>query len=199
MLARRAPRSRAGKSAGIGMKPPSPCTGSSTTQATVAGSTSPLNRCSSAASASSRRDALVRVRRRRAVHLGRERPEARLVRLDLARHRHRQQRAAVERVVEDDDGGTTGGSARDLDRVLHRLRAGVDEDRLLLGARARRELGEAPAHLDVRLVDPDHEALVEIVGRPARGWRRRPARSGDRCSGSRSHRRSRGTCARRRR
>ena len=43
------------------------------------------------------------------------------------------------------------------------LGAGVHEDRALLAAAARRELGEAPADLDVRLVDADHEALVEVA------------------------------------
>ena len=110
-----------------------------------------------------RRDTTIGVRRRRSVHLGRERPEARLVRLDLARHRHRQQRPPVESVVEDDDRGTTCGSARELDRVLHGLGSGIHEDRFLLGACARRELRQAAAHLDVRLVHADHEALMEIA------------------------------------
>ena len=48
--------------------------------------------------------AAVRIRAAGAVHLGRERPEALLVAL-LVGHRHRQQRSAVERVLEDDDAG----------------------------------------------------------------------------------------------
>ena len=71
----------------------------------------------------------------------------------------------MEGVVEDDDGRAAGRGARDLHGVLVRLGARVDEDRLLLGARARRELGEQPARLDVRLVDADHEALVEVLVR----------------------------------
>ena len=90
----------AGKSAGIAMKPPSPWTGSRITAATVAGSTWARNSCSSAAMLSSERDPAVRVRRGRAVDLGRERPEALLVGLDLAGQRHRHQRAAVEAAVE---------------------------------------------------------------------------------------------------
>ena len=39
----------------------------------------------------------------------------------------------------------------------------VDEDRLLLGAPAGRQLGQAPADVDVRLVEADHDALVEIA------------------------------------
>ena len=67
----------------------------------------------------------------------------------------------MERIVEDDDGGPARGRARDLHRVLVRLRAGVDEDRLLLRPGTGRELGEQAAGLDVRLVDADHEALME--------------------------------------
>ena len=69
----------------------------------------------------------------------------------------------MERVVEDDDGGPAGRGPRDLDRVLDRLRPRVDEDRALLVARARRELREPAADLDVRLVHPDHEALVQVA------------------------------------
>ena len=68
----------------------------------------------------------------------------------------------MEGVVEDDDGLAAGGDARDLDRVLDRLRPGVDEDAALLAETARRELGEPAADLDVRLVGADHEALVEV-------------------------------------
>ena len=109
-----------------------------------------------------RGDAVVRVGRGRAVDLGGERPEARLVRVHLARHRHRQQRPPVERLVEHDHGGPAGCRARDLHGVLHRLGTRVDEDRLLVRADARRQLREQPARLDVRLVDADHEALMEI-------------------------------------
>ena len=63
----------------------------------------------------------------------------------------------------DDHRGAAGRRARDLHRVLDRLGARVDEDRALLAAAARRELGEPPADLDVRLVDADHEALVEVA------------------------------------
>ena len=106
---------------------------------------------------------MVRVRRGCAVDLGRERAEAGLVRLHLARHRHREQRAPVERVVERDDRGPPCRPARDLHRVLDRFGARVHENRALLAATARRELREPPADLDVRLVDADHEALVEVA------------------------------------
>ena len=59
--------------------------------------------------------------------------------------------------------GAAGRGAGDLDRVLDRLGAGVEEQRLLLLARARRQLAEAPADVDVWLVGPDHEALVQVA------------------------------------
>ena len=68
----------------------------------------------------------------------------------------------MEAVVERDDRGPAGRGARDLDRVLDRLCAGVDEERALLALAAGRELGEAAADLDVGLVRADHEALVEV-------------------------------------
>ena len=69
----------------------------------------------------------------------------------------------MEGVVEDDHRGTAGRRARDLDGVLDRLGARVHEDRALLAAAARRQLGEPAADLDVRLVDADHEALVQVA------------------------------------
>ena len=66
-------------------------------------------------------------------------------------------------MLEHDDGRAAGVGARDLDRVLERLGAGVDEQRLLLRATARGDLGEAAAHVDVRLVHADDEALVEVA------------------------------------
>ena len=69
----------------------------------------------------------------------------------------------MEGVVEHDHGGPAGRDARDLDGVLDRLGAATQEQRLLVGAPARRELGEPPAHLHVRLVHPDHEALVHVA------------------------------------
>ena len=56
-----------------------------------------------------RRDPAIRIRHRSAIHLGGERAEARLVRLHLGGHGHRQQRPAVEGIVEDDHGRTAGG------------------------------------------------------------------------------------------
>ena len=69
----------------------------------------------------------------------------------------------MERVLEDDDRRAAGRGARDLHRVLDRLRAGVDEDRALLARPARRELGQPAADLDVRLVGADDGALVQVA------------------------------------
>ncbi len=60
---------------------------------------------------------------RHAVDLGRERAEARLVRVRLRGHRHREQRAAVEGALERDHRGPLRVGARELDRVLDRLGA----------------------------------------------------------------------------
>jgi hypothetical protein len=68
----------------------------------------------------------------------------------------------VKGVIEDDDGLPAGGNTRDLDRILDRLRARVDEDAPLLAGRTGGELGEPAADLDVRLVRADHEALVQV-------------------------------------
>ena len=106
--------------------------------------------------------AAVRVGAGRAVDLGRERAEALLVRHRLRGQRHRQQRAAVERLVEGDDGLPARGVARDLDRVLDGLRAGVHEQ-ALVRAGAGVDLAEALDDLDVRLVLRDGVALVEVA------------------------------------
>ena len=118
------------------------------------------------------RHAAIRIRRRRAVHVGCERPEALLVD-ELRRHRHRQVGAPVERAVEDDDARAAGRGTRDLDGVLDRLRARVQEDRLRRRL-AGPELVELLGDRDVRLVGADHEALVQeavdlLVDRPHDG------------------------------
>ena len=70
----------------------------------------------------------------------------------------------MEGAAEDEDGGAAGRRARDLDRVLDGLRAAVRGAELsLVGAPTGRELGEQAAHLDVGLVHPDHEALVQVA------------------------------------
>ena len=118
------------------------------------------------------RDAAIRIRRRRTVHVGRERAEALLVD-ELRRHCHGQVRAAVKRAVEDDDAGAAGRCAGDLDRVLDRLCARVHEQRLRRGL-AGPDLVELLGDRDVGLVRPDHEALMEepvdlLVHRPDDG------------------------------
>ena len=104
----------------------------------------------------------------------------------------------MERVVEDDHRGPAGGDARDLDGVLDRFRAGVDEQALLLLARAGRELGEPPADLDIRLVETDHHALVQVAVDLLVQRRHDGAAARGRGSGSRARRRSRCSCVRRR-
>jgi hypothetical protein len=107
------------------------------------------------------RDAAIGVGGGRPVDVGGEGPEALLVD-ELRGHRHREVRAAVERAVEDDDARPAGRGARDLDRVLDRLGARVQEQGLRGGA-ARPELVELLGDGDIRLVDADHEALVEVA------------------------------------
>ena len=68
----------------------------------------------------------------------------------------------MESVLEDDDARSARRGACDLDRVLDGLGPGVQQEGLLVGARAGRELRQPAADLDVRLVDPDHEALVQV-------------------------------------
>ena len=69
----------------------------------------------------------------------------------------------MEGAVEDEDGLTARRGARDLHRVLDRFGPRVQEDRLLFAATAGRELREPAADVDVRLVHPDHEALMQIA------------------------------------
>ncbi len=97
------------------------------------------------------------------VHLGRERPEAVLVRHVLRGQRHRQVGPAVVAVVEHDDGLPLGVRPGDLHGVLDCLGAGV-EQRGLLGVVARGQLGERLGDLDVPLVGRDHETGVGEVG-----------------------------------
>ena len=131
------------------MKPPSPCTGSKTIAATSSGATSVWN---------ARADR-VDVVERDAVDLGRERAEALLVRLRLRREREREVRAAVERALEADHRGAAGVGARELDRVLDRLGAGVEERRLGRPAE-RREREQALGQRRVDLVRDDREVGV---------------------------------------
>ena len=104
-------------------------------------------------------DPAVGVRERHPVDLGRERAETGLVGMHLGGHGQREQRAAVERAVEDDDGRTPRVGAGELDRVLDRLGAGVEERRLQR-AGDRDALREPLGERDVRLVRDDREVGV---------------------------------------
>ena len=106
------------------------------------------------------RDPAVLVRERHAVDLGRERPEAGLVRVRLRGEREREERAAVEASLEADHGGPLRVAARELDGVLDGLGAGVEERRLRR-AGERRDRGQALGVLDVDLVRDDREVGVE--------------------------------------
>src|SRR4029077_2893480 len=75
-------------------------------------------------------DAAVLVREWHPVDLWRKRPEPGFERVRLRRQGQRQQRATVERSLERDHGGPLRVRARELDRVLDRFRAGVEERRL---------------------------------------------------------------------
>ena len=97
-----------------------------------------------------------------AVDLGGEGPEGLLVGHVLGGQCHREVGAAVVAMVEDDDRLPLGVRAGDLDGVLHRLGAGVEECgplRVVAGGQAI----ECLAHLDVAGVGRDHEACVREV------------------------------------
>jgi hypothetical protein len=76
-------------------------------------------------------DAVIPARERRVVDLAGKRAEAGLVGRDFPGHRERHHRATVKRSGECDHRGTTSRGARDLHRVLDRLGASAEEDRLL--------------------------------------------------------------------
>ena len=105
----------------------------------------------------------IRIRVGSVVDLGRKRPEARLVGMDLAGEGESHEGATVEAAGESDDAGPAGIGAGDLDRVLHRLRPGVEEGSLLGGGTGR-EMVESLGEGDRRLVGSDHEAgMAEAV------------------------------------
>ena len=99
------------------------------------------------------------LRERHAVDLGRERPEPRLVRVRLRGHRQREHRPPVEAALEREHGRALRVRARELDGVLDRLGARVEERRLRRLAH-RRELGQPLRELDVDLVGDDREVGV---------------------------------------
>src|SRR5262249_40639067 len=97
-------------------------------------------------------------------HLGGKRTVAQFVRRHLAGERQREQRPAVEAVLEAQHAGPLRGVPRNLHGVLDRFGAAVDEQRLLR-ERSGREPGETLGKGDVRLVGQDREADVrEALG-----------------------------------
>ena len=105
------------------------------------------------------RRAAVVLRERHAVDLGRERAEPGLVGMRLRRHRQREHRSPVEGALEGDHRRALRVGARELDRVLDRLGARVEERRLR-GLANRRERGQPLGELDVDLVRDDREVGV---------------------------------------
>jgi hypothetical protein len=99
---------------------------------------------------------------RHAVDLRRERAEPGLVRVRLRGERERQERAAVEAALEGDHCGPLGVRARELDRVLDRLGARVEERRPGR-PRDRSKRAEALRQRDVDLVRDDGEVGVAEV------------------------------------
>src|SRR4030095_14677534 len=83
--------------------------------------------------------------------LWRHRSEARLVRLHLAGETDAHLRSSVKAAAERNHCRTIGVIARDLDRVLHGLGAGREEDRLLR-RRARRNGVQSLGERDVAFV-----------------------------------------------
>ncbi len=148
--------------AGIARNPPSPCTGSRTTHATVDGSTSALNRCSSAAIESSEEMPWYGYGAGARYTSGANGPNPALYGLTLLVIVIASSVRPWNALSKTIDRRAAGRRARDLDGVLDRLGARVHEDRALLSAAARRQLGKPAADLDVRLVDADHEALVQV-------------------------------------
>ncbi len=105
------------------------------------------------------RGAAIGVRERDAIDLGRERAETGLVRMGLRGESQREHRPAVERALECDHGVTAGVRASELDGVLDRLGACVEEGRLG-GAGERREREQPFGQLRVHLVRHDSEVRV---------------------------------------
>ena len=95
---------------------------------------------------------------RRVVDVAREGPELGLIGQDLAGQAHGQQGAAVEGAVEGDHGAAPGIGAGDLDRVLHRLGAGIHEQRL--GVRDRHQAVQALGQFDIAVIGHDLEGGV---------------------------------------
>ena len=128
-----------------------------------------------------------RVGHRDPVDLAGERAEPVLVRHVLGGQRHREVGAAVVGVIEDHDSWPPGGIPGDLDGVLHRLRAGVEQRRALLVITGSQPV-ELLADLHVPLVRGDHEAGMgearHLLGDPLDDPLRAVAHPGDRDAGA---------------
>ena len=104
--------------------------------------------------------AAIGIRVRRAVDLGRKGPQPLLVRMRLRGHGQGHPRPAVECALEREDRLSLRVEARELDGVLDRLGAGVEERSTRLpGDRSQR--AETLSELDVALVRDDREIRVE--------------------------------------
>ena len=108
--------------------------------------------------------AAVLLREGKPVHLGRERAEPYLVRMSLGGQRQRQQRSSVKAALEADHGRALGVGPRELDGVLDRLGARVEECGLRL-PRDRRCRNETLGERDVDLVRHDREVGMEELRR----------------------------------
>ncbi len=99
------------------------------------------------------------------VDLGRVGAETRLVWINLSGECERHHRAAVKAAGECDHRRAAGGHARDLDRVLDRLRARRHQDRLVRSLAGSQRI-ELFAERDIGLVGRDLETgvrdLVEL-------------------------------------
>ncbi len=80
--------------------------------------------------------------------------------MGFAGERHAQHGAAVKAIFHRENRGTAGKGARDLHRVLHRLRTAVHKESLL-GKAARRELVELFRQRNIALVAGHLEAEME--------------------------------------
>ena len=120
-------RSARRNSNGATLKPPSPCTGSIDDGGDRLRIDVAVEQAVEIGERLLGRDAAIGLREFGVIDLGRKRPEAPLVRHDLAGERHGHERAPVKAAGECDHRRPLGVVARDLDGVLHRLGAGRQE------------------------------------------------------------------------
>src|ERR1700687_3691609 len=104
----------------------------------------------------------IRISERNAIHIAGERLKARFVGMGLAGERHGQQCAAMESVLEANYRRALGISPRDLDRVLHRFRAGIEDDRFL-GSLSGGKRVQFFRQRDIAFVRSHREAEVQVL------------------------------------